>query len=542
MMWMKNMFPIWRNNKGRSRPQILILLILMIVLVSILFTVAQVSFLANQRRIIEDAAETTKRSAINQLYFELNQVIYEVNVVSGLIAGSAVVQRYVRRDIDAAYMLPSVRLAVDIARIGSGMIESVIITDFMSPPLLAYGRRDMTVLADAERILFDVGRRIYSPTHFMYQMEDGFIPFNINFTNTPLEFPQVYVIIIYNINAIARMIEHVDAQYGTRLALFAENSQLLLSNYNLTMDDFPENLHQLTIYNIRTPDIEVRRLERINWKLVAYLNQDVLLSHMEPLQMQVWMISGILAITFLFFIVVINMRLKNQGKIYNIELEQKRAENAALMNQINPHFLYNTLNCMRGTVLSHAEKDTVKIIDAMAYIMRYGIKTEAFVKVSEEMQSIRRYMEIISIRHGGRISICEDIAPEVEDCIMPKMILQPIVENAVFYGLEPVSREGSITIRSKTDGSFLLFTVEDNGKGMSEEEMHTVQSVLKSSDLPDPENTGNHIGIRNIHRRLRLLYDEHCGVEIYSKENEGTKVLIRLYNKSHKSHIMDGGV
>ena len=564
----------------RARAQILILLVVMIMLVSLLFALVQTSFLSNYRQTLKDTARATNRTAINSLYMEINELWYEISVISGIIASSEEVQRYAHRDMALNDILPPARLAVNLARSGTGKIESVIITDFVAPPLFAYGPRDMAVLADAEHIIFTEGRQIFSPTYFTLRMQNDFIPYSINYVNTPEEYPQMYVVIIYNIDSIARIMESVDAQYGTILALFYGNEQLLLSNAALSPEDYPEAIYLFTAYDIRTSDLEVRRLLRMDWQLVAYLDYGRLLSHMQHLERLTLMVNLALAATFIFFIVLIQQqinrpirqiirfmenrlknpqaslsigvrneisivaeglnhmldeiyianqeKLKSQERIYSIELEQKRVENASLMNQINPHFLYNTLNCMRGIALSHAERDIARMIDAMVYIFRYSVKSGASATVREEMQSIRRYMEIVSIRHDGRISVQEDIAPEIEDYLMPKMILQPIVENAVFYGLEPVSRRGSVTIRCRMEGDFLTFVVEDDGKGMGAEELLALQASLEDASASEQAENG-HIGMRNIHRRLRLLFDENCGLEIESKEDAGTVVSIRLY-------------
>ena len=526
----------------RSQAKIILLVVALIVLVSLMFAALQFTFLYNYRRTLEATAMATKHSAIDQLYVEMNQLWYEISLISGTIARSAEVQQFGQGG--GADIYPSARLAIDLTIMGSEKIESVIITDFVNTTLFAYGPRDMAVLDDARRIVMTEGRRIYSPTRFTLVVQDDFIPYCINFTDTPPEYPQMYVIIIYNIDQIARIMESVDPVYGTMLALYDGHGRLLISNYARSIEDFPEEVRRFMAYDIRTPAAQVRRLARTDWRLVTYLDHDILFARMEGFYRLIWMVNPALGATFLFFAVFIlqqvNEKLKSQEKIYAIELEQKRAENAALVSQINPHFLYNTLNCMRGMIMSPPHSSNgdslAKIIDDMAHILRYSLRHDSSASVREEIQSIRRYMEIISIRHGGRISIREEVEPGIEDYLIPRMILQPIIENAVFHGLETVSRKGTVTVRGYMAGDFLVFVVEDDGKGISKEKLHSLRKELEEDRLA-PEEGNGHIGVWNIHRRLRLLYGKSCGIEIESQEGLWTKVLIRLVPVNTNPHL-----
>jgi two-component system sensor histidine kinase YesM len=216
-------------------------------------------------------------------------------------------------------------------------------------------------------------------------------------------------------------------------------------------------------------------------------------------------------------------------KLYMTELSKKQADLAAIQSQINPHFLYNTLDCIRGIAISEGVEVVANISTAMSKIFRYSIKAANFVKVEDELECIKKYLSIIQIRHGNRFTIKYDIDENVNKMIIPKMTFQPLVENAVFHGLERRSGEGLLAISAKMDGNVMVFEIFDNGVGMNEETLEKLKESLKEDVLTQHKLTENKsIGIRNINQRLKLIYADGYNIAIESKVSEGTRIIISI--------------
>lgn len=219
--------------------------------------------------------------------------------------------------------------------------------------------------------------------------------------------------------------------------------------------------------------------------------------------------------------------VSTQSSLYEMELAKKQAEILALQSQINPHFLYNTLDCIRSIAYCNNVMEIVAISTAMAKIFRYSIKGGDVVKVQNEIESIKDYLEIMCIRYPDKFDIQLDIADEILNLNIAKFILQPIVENAIYYGLEQKNRRGLLRITGKLiENGNLFFEVYDNGKGISKEVMDNINRTL--TETPTVNNNNKSIGISNIHNRLKFAYGEKYGLRIFSKENEGTTVLIEI--------------
>ena len=217
----------------------------------------------------------------------------------------------------------------------------------------------------------------------------------------------------------------------------------------------------------------------------------------------------------------LNQRMQDsQKRMYEIELDRKQLEVLAYKNQINPHFLYNTFECIRGMALYHDMEDIAEITMALSKVFRFAVKGDNIVTVQDEINYIKEYATIIEYRFMGRIEVVVDVEEELYKKQAPKLILQPLVENAVFHGLEQKMNGGEVrvAVHKKWD-SFMMFLVEDNGCGMEKER---VEQVL--ANLDSKENKS--IGLANIYQRLKLFYGNDMVFEIKSCPGEGTKVMI----------------
>ena len=207
---------------------------------------------------------------------------------------------------------------------------------------------------------------------------------------------------------------------------------------------------------------------------------------------------------------------RNQEMTERLSMTQIRQ----LRSQFNPHFIYNTLDNIRFMVKFNPE-DAGKMILSLSTLLRYSLdNTKESVSLVEDMEFTKNYLKIMKYRYGDRLSYSINIPEEVEKIVIPKLIIQPLIENAVKYGTEG-RKNLHVTLSAFKNESDLILICEDDGLGMDED---TLESV--SRQLEKEVNDSTHFGLYNIHRRLRLRYGQSAGVSIESSNMEGTRLKI----------------
>ena len=213
---------------------------------------------------------------------------------------------------------------------------------------------------------------------------------------------------------------------------------------------------------------------------------------------------------------------------YVYQLESKTAELKALQAQINPHFLFNTLESIRFNALEHQDADTAKMIHLLGNLFRRSIQSGAlFAELREEISFAGAFIELQKLRYADAFDFTTEVPPALLNLGVPKFILQPLVENAIKHGQKGVSSGGMITItaREETEGT-LVISVEDNGHGMDGD---TVRHIEEGLDRPGPETDDHYsIGLHNVHQRIRILFGEPYGLSIESRPGVQTAVRIRM--------------
>lgn len=192
-------------------------------------------------------------------------------------------------------------------------------------------------------------------------------------------------------------------------------------------------------------------------------------------------------------------------KRVDAEKQQRELEYQILQSQINPHFLYNTLNSIKWMATIQNATGIAEMTTALSRLLKNISKgTKQMIPLSEELALLKDYALIQEYRYGGVVTISYNIPEEFESCIIPKLSLQPLVENAIFHGIEAKGSDGQITVTAEKTGSDLLLTVEDNGIGMSKELIDAIMSGKedKSGD------SFRKVGISNVHSRVRYAYSE----------------------------------
>ena len=209
--------------------------------------------------------------------------------------------------------------------------------------------------------------------------------------------------------------------------------------------------------------------------------------------------------------------------LYDSDIERQKAEIAHLRSQINPHFLYNTLEAIKGIAIRNGLPEIADIATAIGKISRYSIKGAVNVTLAKEMEIVDAYLRIQKMRFENRFEAIVNIPESCRRLMVPKMLLQPLAENSVCHGLENC-QGGTLYISASRTEDALRVIVQDDGEGMSEERLTEIRQQLENADTDESKQ----IGLRNIHRRIRLSCGEQYGLTIDSAPNAGTKVTVLL--------------
>ena len=225
--------------------------------------------------------------------------------------------------------------------------------------------------------------------------------------------------------------------------------------------------------------------------------------------------------------------MRNQSR--NFADAQKQAEYLALQNQINPHFLYNTLEALRGDTLYEGLTSVASVIEALATFFRYTITdTGNLTSLENEIEHAENYFVIQKYRFEDKIDmkiILPENEPKPMNYLLPKLTLQPIIENSIFHGLEKKSGIGHITVEIETTEKFLFINISDTGIGIDPDMLHNINQALENSTSENttPSPTGHRsIALKNVSRRIRLLFGAEYGLHVYSTPGIGTDVRIIL--------------
>lgn len=214
---------------------------------------------------------------------------------------------------------------------------------------------------------------------------------------------------------------------------------------------------------------------------------------------------------------------------YVAKIRQNEAELTALKSQIYPHFLYNTLEVIRMTALEDTEKRVPEMIEALSEQIHYCIgPMQDMVPLEKEIDIVNKYVYLLNCRISGKVQLSVNVQG-VSQASVPKLILQPIVENAYVHGIKPKKGMGSIMIEAKRQDEVTEIVIMDNGMGMSEEALKKIHGLLLG-DEPGIKNEYNwqSIGLKNVQDRIRYLYGEEYGIEVTSTVGVGTMVRILL--------------
>ena len=217
--------------------------------------------------------------------------------------------------------------------------------------------------------------------------------------------------------------------------------------------------------------------------------------------------------------------------VYEQELAQSKLKYFALKNQINPHFLYNTLACIKSIAICNKEKEIAEISSGMAKILKYNLSSENTAPVAQEVAMIESYLYIQSIRYYNSFSYNVSVDESIMNFTIMRFFLQPIVENAVIHGFSNNSLKGTINISGFRQDDCVVFKIEDTGIGIPPNILIQIKKELENAAVKlknSSDETTNGIGLSNINSRIALFYGEDFGITINSAVNNGTIVTVKL--------------
>jgi len=209
--------------------------------------------------------------------------------------------------------------------------------------------------------------------------------------------------------------------------------------------------------------------------------------------------------------------------VYKKELLYKDAEFKMLQAQINPHFIYNVLDTISWTVQLNGMPEISKMASSLSRLMRISINKDQNITLKEELACVQDYLLIQKIRYQDKISAIIDVDDRLNDLVIPKLILEPLVENAIVHGLEGKGGTGLILVKGELVENMVIFTIKDNGIGISQERLAEI-----GPSHSDANSTHTGLGFLNVHNRIQYVYGTEYGLDIKSQPNSGTTVTIRI--------------
>ena len=222
--------------------------------------------------------------------------------------------------------------------------------------------------------------------------------------------------------------------------------------------------------------------------------------------------------------------------------ERRKSELDALQSQINPHFLYNALDSIIWMIEGERNEEAAFMISQLAKLFRISLsKGRTVIPVRDELQHARSYMNIQKIRYKNTFSVEFQVDPSIEDCCTVKLILQPLLENAINYGVSSMDDCGEILVTGRREEGMIVLAVEDNGLGMSAEE-----AALVLTDSNRVHKKGSGVGLVNVNNRIKILFGKEYGLTVESEPDEGTKVSIRIpeipYTEENRKVLEQGHI
>ena len=224
---------------------------------------------------------------------------------------------------------------------------------------------------------------------------------------------------------------------------------------------------------------------------------------------------------------------ENIDKAFLLKLRQRQTELSELQAKFDPHFLYNTLEIIRGKAYENGDEETGNIIVNLVQIFRKFVGSDRFVSINEEMEFCNLYLSLLEYRYDDAVSIRYDIDPEILEYGIIRNLLQPILENYFVHGFNQQKQDNYLMLKGKIiDQSYICFTIKDNGLGIPEDRLLQLQNHI---DLVEAGAKSSY-GLKNVNRRIKLFYGQECGLEIDRNAEGGATIQIKIRKMSCEEH------
>ncbi len=317
---------------------------------------------------------------------------------------------------------------------------------------------------------------------------------------------------------------------------YLNNLEGYISNIvdNLNYDDRYEA--NMTIWENDVQIVTALLQETIN-EYIYYENRQIQIAQTQNRQFYLNTIKVSIAIFGFILLAIIMVSVVGtmwitrpiEEQVTREQKELRKAEFELLQAQINPHFLYNTLDAIVWSAEAGNQKQVVKMVGSLSEFFRSSLnKGKELVRVREELSHSRSYLEIQQIRYQDILSYDINVPEELFEYEIPKITVQPIIENALYHGIKNRRGGGKITVTGKDGESEYYITVADDGMGMEEERLSEVRRELSGNG----DGEGKIYGLYNVNERIKLFYGEEYGISIESEYGKGTTVTIKLPKKS----------
>jgi len=219
------------------------------------------------------------------------------------------------------------------------------------------------------------------------------------------------------------------------------------------------------------------------------------------------------------------------NEVFVLGIREKEAELSALQSQINPHFIYNTLESISMMAIRKNNVEVSDMVSALGKLLRYTIdKVDRLIPLKEEIRFVQSYVQIQQLRYGGRLRVEYEIDDDIVDIHIPKLILQPLVENALYHGIDGEEHGGTIWISALRFENELLITVRDDGKGLTETEIEELNTKIRTQpSYQSWRREGQHgLGLSNIAQRIMFIYGEQGDLTVDGSLGQGLAVTITI--------------
>jgi two-component system sensor histidine kinase YesM len=211
-------------------------------------------------------------------------------------------------------------------------------------------------------------------------------------------------------------------------------------------------------------------------------------------------------------------------KVYIADLKQKNAQLKAFQAQINPHFLYNTLESIRMRALVNGSKDVAQMIYLLSSLFRNSVKQKAIISIGEEINYCKMYLELFNMRFTDNVKVTFDVREDTRNLGIIKHSIQPLIENYIIHGIDTQRNDNLLKISVFKHEEDVYIYVIDNGSGIAKERLDRITEDLRDPDL----KSGLSLGLCNVNERIVLLFGSGYGIDIYSEQEKGTAVMLKI--------------